>query len=268
MKKRNPSRAAAQRPPQKSPAPIEPEIVDEPTALTVKSTRMPKIKGKTPGQRINFLHRLSVASGKLSIAAGIMAGWELTRAKAKCDHGQWLAWLDANTDISPMTATRYMSVYSMTVGAARAALPEPVAPDVAPTPAELNEAAANVDAPTLNGLYKQLRILKGNPDHGGRRENAGRKSKDDAAVAAELKAVAEHESVIWASAKGSLDNLVQLDAGRDMFHRLSGDHLATVAGLLADLSKKAAAALEQRLSGKITATMDTAEAVGILEKGL
>ena len=246
MSKQNPGKAVAPLPPQKIPAPIEPEIVGEPTALTVKSTRMPKIKGKTPGQRINFLHRLSVASGKLSIAAGIMAGWELARAKAKCDHGQWLAWLDANTDISPMTATRYMSVYAETIGAARAALPDPASQDVAPSPAELNEAAANVDAPTLNGLYKQLRILKNNPDHGGRRENAGRHKKGED-VAAELKAVAEHESVIWASAKGSLDNLVQLDAGRDMFHRLSGDHLATVAGLLADLSKKAAAALEKRL---------------------
>ena len=246
MKKRNPSRAAAQRPPQKSPAPIEPEIVDEPTALTVKSTRMPKIKGKTPGQRINFLHRLSVASGKLSIAAGIMAGWELTRAKAKCDHGQWLAWLDANTDISPMTATRYMSVYSMTVGAARAALPEPASQDVAPSPAELNEAAANVDAPTLNGLYKQLKILKGNPDHGGKRENAGRHKKGED-VAAELKAVTENEAVLWASAKGALDTLVKLDSERGVFQRLSNDHLATVAGLLADLSKAAAAALEKRL---------------------
>ena len=95
MKKLPATRAVAPRPPHTTPTPIEPESVHEPTALTVKSTRMPKIKGKTPGQRINFLHRLSVASGKLSIAAGIMAGWELSRAKAKCDHGQWLAWLDA-----------------------------------------------------------------------------------------------------------------------------------------------------------------------------
>ena len=249
------------------PAPIEPEIV-EPTALTVKSTRMPKIKGKTPGERINFLHRLSVASGKLSIAAGIMAGWELIRAKAKCDHGQWLAWLAANTDITPRTAQNYMSVYSMTVGAARAALPEPIAQDVTPSPAELNEAAANVDVPTLNGLYKQLKILKGNPDHGGARENAGRKAKGAAEVAAELKAVVENESVIWAAAKGALDTLTRLDSERGVFQRLSGDHLATVAGLLADLSKKAAAALEQRLSSMGAVEMDTAEAINIIQKGL
>lgn len=244
-------RAAATRPPQKSPAPIEPEIVDEPTALTVKSTRMPKIKGKTPGQRINFLHRLSVASGKLSIAAGIMAGWELSRAKAKCDHGQWLAWLDANTDISPRTAQNYMSVYAMTVGAARAALPEPVAPDVAPTPAELNEAAANVDAPTLNSLYKQLKILKGNPDHGGKRENAGRKSKDDAASeAAELDEIANNPALLFAAAKGPLDELWKLHRERNLFARLGDDELAQVVGVLADLSQAATAAHKLRLAGR------------------
>ena len=226
---------------------VVPEVI-EPTAVTVKATRMPKIKGKTPGQRINFLHRLSVASGKLSIAAGIMAGWELARAKAACDHGQWLAWLDNNTEISPMTATRYMTVYSMTVGAARAALPEPVSADVQPSVAELNEAAANVDAATLNGLYKQLKILKANPEHGGKRDGAGRKAKAED-VAAELEAVAQSEAVVWGGAKGALDTLVRLDAERDMMHRLSDAHLASAAGILADLSDKAAKALEARLKG-------------------
>ena len=192
-------------------APVEPEIVDEPTALTVKPARMPKIKGKTPGQRINFLHRLSVASGKLSIAAGIMAGWELTRAKEKCDHGQWLAWLNANTDITPRTAQNYMTVYSMTVGAARAALPEPIAQDVAPSPAELNEAATNVDAPTLNGLYKQLKILKANADHGGARPGAGRKSKGDAEVAAEK-----------AASEASIRAELSAEEGRDLVQKLAG----------------------------------------------
>lgn len=227
---------------------LVPEVI-EPTALTVKTSRMPAIKGKTPGQRINFLHRLSVASGKLSIAAGIMAGWELRMVKDKLEHGQWLDWLAANTDISPRTATNYMSVYSQTIGAARAALAEPVPLETRPSLAELNEAAANVDAPTLNSLYKQLKILKGNPDHGGKRKGAGRKTKGED-VAAELDAVTQSEAVLWASAKSSLDNLVQLDAERDVMHRLSDDHLATVVSILGDLSKKAASAFKQRLPGR------------------
>ena len=230
-----------------SKAPLVPQVV-EPTALTVKSSRMPAIKGKTPGQRINFLHRLSVASGKLSIAAGIMAGWELRMVKDKLEHGQWLDWLAANTAISPVTAQRYMSVYSQTIGAARAALPEPVPLKTRPSLAELDEAAANVDAPTLNGLYKQLKILKGNPDHGGKRENAGRKTKGED-VAAALDAVAQNAALLWVSAKGALDTLVQLDSTRDVFHRLSNESLAIAAGLLADLSQHAADALAQRFDG-------------------
>ena len=73
---------------------------------------------------------------------------------------------------------------------------------------------------------------------------------------------------MWASAKGALDTLVQLDAKRDVFRRLSNEHLAQVAGILADLAKDAGEMLKQRLSGKITETMDTAEAVSIIEKGL
>ena len=230
--------------------PLVPEVM-EPTALTVKSTLMPRIKGKTPGQRINFLHKLSVATGKLSIAAGIMAGWELSRARAKCEHGQWLKWLATNTEISPATATRYIDVYQVTLADARAKLPEPVSADVVPTPAELNEAAADVDAPTLNSLYAQLKLLKRNADHGGKREGAGRPRKD-ADVAAELKAVAKMEPVLWASAKGALDALWKLDAEKDFMRRLSDDHLATVSKILADLSDKAAKALAQRLSSNST----------------
>ena len=229
------------------PAPIEPEIV-EPTALTVKSTRMPKIKGKTPGERINFLHRLSVASGKLSIAAGIMAGWELTRAKAKCDHGQWLAWLAANTDISPMTATRYMSVYSMTLGAARAALPEPVAQDVTPSPAELNEAAANVDAPTLNGLYKQLKILKGNPDHGGARENAGRKAKGAATAEEEVIAldeIANTPAAMYTLCRDPLHKLNDLQRERNFIDRLEFIELSEVYSILKGLFEAAETAMKR-----------------------
>ena len=226
--------------------PITPEVI-EPTALTVKATRMPKVKGKTPGQRINFLHKLSVASGKLSICAGIMAGWELSRAKDKCDHGQWLKWLAANTEISPMTATRYMDVYRATLGAARASLPEPISADVAPTPAELNEAAANVDAPTLNGLYSQLKILKHNNDHGGKREGAGRKPKD-ADVAAQLDAVTKMEPVLWAAAKGHLDELRKLDVKKDFMRRLSDEHLAAVSELLSELAKKASELLVGRIA--------------------
>lgn len=229
---------------------LVPEVV-EPTALTVKSSRMPAIKGKTPGQRINFLHRLSVASGKLSIAAGIMAGWELRMVKDKLEHGQWLEWLAANTDISPATAQRYMSVFSQTIGAARAALPEPVPLDARPSLAELNEAAANVDAPTLNGLYKQLKILKGNPDHGGKRDGAGRKTKgkNGGVEAAEemvaLDEVAETHSGAWSIVSEHLRKLQDEQREHHVFDRLEVVELAEANSILKALCKDVEAALQR-----------------------
>ncbi len=229
--------------------PVTPEIVEEPTALTVRATRMPRVKGKTPGQRINFLHRLSVASGKLSICAGIMAGWELLRAKGKCDHGQWLKWLAANTELSPTTASRYMDVYKATLGAARAALPEPISADVAPTPAELNEAAANVDAPTLNGLYSQLKILKHNEDHGGAREGAGRKPKskgENEDVSAQLDAVVNSPALLIASIREPLSTVYKTWRERDVFARIDLGDLAQVTATLNELASAATAALKAR----------------------
>ena len=147
----------------------------EPTALTI-AARLPKIKGKTPGERINFLHHLSVASGKLSIVAGILAGWELARVRSACDHGAWLAWLKANTSLSAQTARNYIAVYASTLGAARAALPDPVPLGTQPTNAELQAAAANANATSITGLYRQLQLLRRIANHGGAREGAGRKT--------------------------------------------------------------------------------------------
>ena len=158
-----------------------------------------------------------------------------------------------------------MTLYAQTIGAARAAARRPVALTVEPTMLELEAAAHDVDGKSLSALYKSTRLIAVSDNWGGKREGAGNKKKD---VAAALKAVTEHEAVLWSSAKGALDTLVQLDAERDVFRRLSDDHLAQVSGILADLAKKAGEILKQRLSGKITATLDTAEAVSILEKGL
>ena len=59
--------------------------------------------------------------------------------------------------------------------------------------------------------------------------------------------MAKLEAVIWAAAKGALDTLVQLDSERGVFQRLSNAHLAQVSKILADLSTKAAKAIEQRI---------------------
>ena len=219
------------------------------TALTVRACEIIFPQGvETLGEKANFLHSYSVEASKRSTGAAILAGWVLSVARSTCAYGQWNAWLEKNVSFGARTATNYLSLYAQTLGAQRAAMRRPIALDVQPTEDELESAAHDVDGKSLSALYKSTRLIKTRENWGGAGRNQGRKPKGEAEVAAELKAVAEAEAVIWASAKGSLDNLVQLAAKRDMFHRLSGDHLATVSELLADLSKKAADALASRLS--------------------
>lgn len=250
-----------------TPAAVVPEVV-QPSALTVRMNEITFPSGvDTLAEKANWLHACSIELSKRSTAAAILAGWVLSVARSTCAHGQWLSWLEQNVTFARRTADNYMTLYAQTIGAARAAARRPVALTVEPTMRELEAAAHDVDGKSLSALYKSTRLIAINPEHGGRREGAGRKAKD-ADVAAQLEKVATLEPALWASAKGALDTLVQLDAERDVFRRLTDDHLATVSGILADLAKKAAEILKQRLSGKITATLDTAEAVSILEKGL
>ena len=230
------------------PAEIKPETMEAATAITVRACEIAFPEGvETLGEKANFLHAYSVEASKRSAGAAILAGWVLNVARSTCAYGQWMQWLEQNVSFGRTTAANYLSLYAQTLGAQRAAMRRPIALDVQPTEEELEAAAHDVDGKSLSALYKSTRLMKANPNQGGRREGAGRKPKGDAEVAAELKAIAENESVLWAAAKGAIDNLVQLDSGRDVFHRLSDEHLATASGLLADLAGAAAKALEKRL---------------------
>lgn len=230
------------------PAEIKPETMEAATAITVRACEIEFPEGvETLGEKANFLHAYSVEASKRSTGAAILAGWVLSVARSTCAYGQWNAWLEKNVSFGIRTAQNYLSLYAQTLGAQRAAMRRPIALTVQPTEDELEAAAHDVDGKSLSALYKSTRLMKANPNQGGKREGAGRKPKGDAEVAAELKAIAENESVLWAAAKGAIDNLVQLDSGRDVFHRLSDEHLATVSGLLADLAGAAAKALEMRL---------------------
>lgn len=218
----------------------------EPSAITVRAcdeiTFPPGVE--TLGEKANFLHAYSIEASKRSTGAAILAGWVLSVARSTCAHGQWLGWLQQNVSFTHKTATNYLTLYAQTVGARREKMRRPIPLTTPPTVDELEEAAHDVDGKALSALYKSTRLIAPPPNWGGKREGAGNKKKD---VAAELKAVTENEAVLWASAKGALDTLVQLDFERGLFRRLTNDHLATVAGFLADLSKAAAAALEKRL---------------------
>ena len=236
--------------PDRTGAPAKPKLA-EPTAMTVRLRVPLRSMGKTPGARINAWHKLAIDFGKSSIAAGIMAGWELSQVRKACNHGQWLDWLRNNTVISDRTAERYMSVFARTIGAARTALPNPVPMEVQPSLNELEAVCADVDAKSISALYAQLRLLKRSENHGGVREGAGRKPKaapgTEEDVAAQLEAVASAPALLWAAAKDAVDKLAQLDAERDFLSRLETGDLATFVNLLVPLAQKAAALLSKRL---------------------
>lgn len=224
--------------------PVVPEAA-EPSALTVAIDRIEFPAGvETLGEKANFLHAYSVEASKRSTAAAILAGWCLSVARESCAHGMWYSWLEKNVAFGRSTAANYMSLFAQTVGAARAALRRPIALSVMPTMSELEAAAHDVDGKSLSAIYKSTRLIATSDNWGGAGRGQGRKPKD---VAAELKAVTEHEAVLWASAKGALDTLVQLDSGRGVFQRLTNDHLSQLSSILADLSTKAAKALEDRI---------------------
>lgn len=218
------------------------------TALTVMP-KMPVVKGKTPGERINFLHNLSIETGKVSIAAAIYAGWELTKVKQSCPFGSWISWLGSNTILTERTAQRYMGVYAATIGAARASAEEPIALEVQPSGEELCEASANVEAKSLTGLYSQLKLLKRPEGHGGKREGAGRKPKKED-VAAKLDEVLESEVATWAIVKAAIDALVRTDV-EEKLQRLSDVHLAEMIQELNRIVGAAQDIISLRMDGEV-----------------
>lgn len=227
--------------------PITPEVV-MPTALTVQIGKISFPEGvETLGQKADFLHSYSVEASKRANGAAIMAGWVLSVARETCAHGQWIAWLEQNVSFTRATATNYMNLYAQTLGAARANARRQIALTVEPTVAELEAAAHDVDGSTLAALYKSTRIMAANPDHGGKREGAGRKKKDEGAeVAAKLDEVANSPALLIAAIREPIATVYKAWRERDVFARIDMSDLAVVAASLNELAVAATSALKAR----------------------
>jgi len=239
MKKRNTTAVVAAKVPRD-------ESSDMTTALTVRLSEIVFPKGvETLGQKADFLHGYSVEASKRANGAAIMAGWVLSVARSTCAHGQWIAWLEQNVSFSKSTAANYTKLYEQTLGKARANARRPIALNVPPTVEELETAAHDVDGSTLSALYKSTRIMAANPDHGGKREGAGRKAKD-ADVAAQLDAVVNSPALLIASIREPLSTVYKTWRERDVFARIDLKDLAQVTATLNELASAATAALKAR----------------------
>ena len=229
-------------------APTEPEVVEAPTALTVRACEIVFPDGvETLGEKANYLHAYSVESAKRSAGAAILAGWVLSVARSTCAHGQWLGWLEQNVSFSKTTARNYLSLYAQTLGAQRAAMRRPIALDVQPTEDELEAAAHDVDGKSLSALYKSTRLMATSNKWGGEREGAGRKPKDEAAdEASALDEIANSPALLIAAIREPIAKVYKAWRERDVFARIEMSDLALVAASLNELASAATAALKAR----------------------
>ena len=218
------------------------------TALTVRACEIIFPEGvETLGEKANYLHSYSVEASKRSAGAAILAGWVLSVARSTCAYGQWNAWLKNNVSFSEQTARNYLSLYAQTLGAQRAAMRRPIALDVQPTEDELEAAAHDVDGKALSSLYKSTRLMAVNPGHGGSREGAGRKKKDEAATVEEqLDEVANSPALLIAVIREPIATVYKAWRERDVFARIDMEDLAVVAASLNELATAATSALEAR----------------------
>lgn len=222
------------------------------TALTVRLSEITFPEGvETLGEKANWLHQRSVELSKKSTGAAILAGWVLSVARSTCAYGQWRAWLDQNISFSQQTATNYMSLYSQTIGAKRAAMRRPIELRVEPTVDELEAAAHDVDGKALSSLYKSTRLMAASANWGGAGRGQGRKTKDDAeAEKRELDDIANNPALLYAAAKGPLDELWRLHRERDVFARLGDKELSEAVNVLQVLYKYSSGILADRMRAK------------------
>src|SRR5215216_1060692 len=66
---------------------------------------------ETLASEINEGHRAFIGSLLKTAEHGIRAGELLSEAKAQCNHGEWLPWLENNFEGSARTAQEYMKLY-------------------------------------------------------------------------------------------------------------------------------------------------------------
>lgn len=233
---------------------------DNVTALTVQLTALPIPEG-SPAEQANALHSDFLRHAVTSKLRAIQCGWVLALQRERLGHGQWMPWVAENLDFTHRTVQNYLVAFHSTVGAYRAQMRRPLPLSVEPTVEEIMSASAyaaerhgesNAKERPLAALYRETGVVEGNHSWGGKREGAGNKKKDDAdAEAAELDEIANNPALLYAEAKGPLDELWRLHRERNLFARLGDEELTEVVGVLQPLYKYAAGILKDRAEARM-----------------
>lgn len=205
----------------------------------------PPAAGMEAAARINHWHTIVKQAGEMAIAAALNAGLELFRAKI--DHpGTFEKWIEANCDFGRRTAYNYLKLIQQALSADE--LPKIANGSDKKWQSAIEDYASQTNAKSLMDLYCDFGIVK-RPNWGGKRDNAGRKT--DADVAAELEQIAQSETLNWSAVKEALNSLFKAQEEKDVWNRLSDEHLAAAVKTLTDLQCAAAEALKARMAGKV-----------------
>lgn len=198
-----------------------------------------------PAERIKY--HLSQAHVAASVAMRhiIEAGWELAKQKRVLGFGQWNIWCEEKLEISRQTADRYIATFQRTVGVERAQ--QSVSLEAKLLKKELDAATAGMEEKTVRQAMIELGVIKPTPGHGGAREGAGRKPKDEAAdEAAALDEVANSPALLIAAIREPISTVYKAWRERDVFARIDMSDLALVTASLQELATAATAALKAR----------------------
>ena len=178
------------------------------TAVTVATQEivLERPQGATAADRIKHDIYMSRKHSAYSMAYFARAGWQLLQEKFKIGYGGWGNWCKENLGFSKDTADRYIHFYNSTVGKWRAAqgLADTMVAEL--TDKMIEAATAGLEYETGTQAMIALGIIKRNPDHGGKREGAGRPKKDTNAPLAE----------------SDVDGELCAEEGRDLLEKLAG----------------------------------------------
>lgn len=196
-------------------------------------------------ERVRFHLSQARVAGRVALAHIIEAGRELALQKQLLGYGQWRAWCNDSLDISHDTADRYIATFQKTIGAAR--LEQGIGVDKKILKKELEAATVGMEEKTVRQAMIEIGVIKPNPDHGGKREGAGRKKKDeDAEVAAKLDEVANSPALLIATIREPISTVYKAWRERDVFAKIDMSDLALVTASLQELATAATAALKAR----------------------
>ena len=198
-----------------------------------------------PAERIKYHLSQARVAANVAMRHIIEAGWELAKQKQFLGYGQWTAWCEQNIEISQKTADKYIDTFRKTVGAQRAQ--QSIGLEAKLLKKELDAATVGMEEKTVRQAMIEIGVIKPNPDHGGKREGAGRPKKDEAAdISAELDEVANSPALLIAAIREPISTVYKAWRERDVFARIDMEDLALVTASLNELATAATSALKAR----------------------